>query len=139
MQLLEIVTVGLPFCVFKIIAGLFFHQYWLTAFGVIDLLFNTANLFGVLVKKRRVVDTCFLAFLVRIFKKPRPERKSLWEDFGNSLDVFLSFVIVALVVGGGFIPAFPALYLNLWNASVILNVIGAGSGRMTSSIRNLKY
>lgn len=138
MLLLEIVTIGLPFCAFKILSGLFFNQHWLLALGVIDLIFNTINFFSLIFLNRRVLDVCFFSFLVRKLKRPLPERSPKWEDFGNSLDVFFSFLLVAYVIGGGFIPALPERFLAIWNVSVILNVIGAGSSRMSASIQSLK-
>ena len=34
----EILTVGLPFCAFKLIAGIALSQDWLTAWGIADTL-----------------------------------------------------------------------------------------------------
>ena len=138
MEYLEIITIGLPFCAFKIVTGLFFNQNWLIALGLIDFLINALNLLALLLFKKRKLDPCFLSFVVRIFKKPDPSTQSKWQDLGNSLDVLLSFSLVAYVIGGGFIKAFPPLYLSAWNLSVILNVFGAGYGRITHSIQNLR-
>jgi hypothetical protein len=135
---LEIITTGLPFCAFKIVTGLYFNQYWLTIIGVIDLFINVSNLFSILVLKKRLFDTCFLSFIVRTIKKPNLEAKLLWQDLGNSLDVLISFSLVALMIGGGFIAKIPPDQLCIWNLSVILNVFGAGYGRLTASIHNLK-
>lgn len=138
MFIVEIITIGLPFCAFKIVSGLFFDQKWLLTLGVIDLVLNTINLLALPVLKRKVVDTCFFAFLVRAFKRPHPSIQSKWEDIGNSFDVLFSFLLVAFVIGGGFIPQLPYEFLMIWNISVILNVIGAGSSRMSAAIQNLK-
>jgi hypothetical protein len=138
MQALEIVTIGLPFCAFKIVTGLFFHQYWLVALGILDLIINLANLQSTIFLKRRIFDACFLSFAVRFIKKPGSGMISKWQDLGNSIDVLLSFTLVAIVIGGGFIKMLPADHLLIWNISVILNVFGAGSSRITTSIKNLK-
>jgi hypothetical protein len=138
MLLIEIFTVGFPFCAFKIVGGILFAQDWLFALGLVDVFFNAVNFFSLLILKKRLLDTCFLSFLVRLIKKPRPGRKTKWEDFGNSLDVLFSFLLVAYVIGGGFIPKLTPQHLSIWNMAVILNVIGAGSGRMSASIQNLK-
>lgn len=137
MQCLEIVTIGLPFCAFKIVTGLFFHQYWLVGLGILDLLINVTNLLFIAFFKRRVFDACLLSFLVRVIRKPVIGMKSKWQDLGNSIDVLLSFSLVAIVIGGGFIRMLPADHLFVWNISVILNVFGAGSSRLTTSIKNL--
>jgi hypothetical protein len=137
MQSLEVITIGLPFCAFKILTGLYFRQYLLVALGSLDLFINLANLFTIAFLKRRIFDSCFLSFLVRFIKKPTTDMKSRWQDLGNSIDVLLSFSLVAYVIGGGYISMLPADHLFIWNLSVILNVFGAGSSRITTSIKNL--
>jgi hypothetical protein len=135
---LELLTIGLPFCAFKIVSGLFLNQFWLTALGIIDLGINLTNLVSLSILNRRVFDACLLSFLTRLLKKPSQRLKAKWQDLGNSIDVLLSFSIVAYIIGGGFIKDLPPSYLMIWNISVILNVFGAGFGRLEISIRNLK-
>lgn len=137
-QCLEIITIGLPFCAFKIVTGSFLNQWWLIALGAIDLLINIGNLCSLLFLKRRIVDACLLSFLVRLLKKPSTERKEKWQDLGNSIDVLLSFTLVAYMIGGGYIRFVPEMPLRIWNLSVVLNVFGAGYSRLTGSIQNLK-
>ena len=138
MNFLEILTIGLPFCAFKIVSGLFLNQFWLTALGIIDLGINLTNLVFLLISKRRIFDACLLSFITRLIKKPSQTLKAKWQDLGNSVDVLLSFTLVAYMIGGGFIKDLPINYLSIWNISVILNVFGAGFGRLEISIRNLK-
>lgn len=138
MQILEVVTIGLPFCAFKILTGLAFGQYWLIAWGGVDLLINLVNLFGLLVFKRRLFDACFLSFVVHSFKRPSADRKGHWQDFGNAADVFVSFILVAVMVGGGFLSYLDQSQMLIWNVSVVLNVLGAGLSRLTGSIKNLR-
>ena len=138
MQCLEIITIGLPFCVFKIVSGLFFHQYWLVGLGIVDSFINMINLVFLILQRKRIFDACLLSLLVRLIKKPSDQLKSQWEDLGNSIDVLLSFSLVAYVIGGGFIKQLPLTHLSIWNISVILNVFGAGSSRLTTSIKNLR-
>lgn len=138
MQFLEILTIGLPFCAFKCITGFHFQQHWLTLLGLIDLVFNVVNLISLLFVKRRVLDACFLSFLVRLIKKPEMGSMTKWQDLGNSIDVLVSFTIVAYVIGSGAIGGFDPIQLKIWNVAVILNVLGAGSSRLTTSIKNLK-
>jgi hypothetical protein len=138
MNCLEVLTIGLPFCGFKIVAGILFNQYWLIALGIIDLLINASNLLSLIFLKRRLFDACFLSYIVRLLKKPNLNVLTKWQDLGNSIDVLLSFTIVGYVIGGGFISKLPASHLMIWNISVILNVFGAGYSRLEASIRNLK-
>ncbi len=138
MELIEIITIGLPFCAFKILSGLLWGQHWLTALGLIDLVINVLNLAFLIITRKRFMDACLLSLMVRKFKRPSPQRKSMWQDFGNSLDVFLSFSIVAIMIGGQFLQILSANHMNLWNLAVILNVFGAGYGRLRNSLTNLK-
>ena len=134
----EIITVGLPFCAFKILAGLALGQVWLTFWGALDLVINTANLLALLISRNRATDACVLSLVVRAFKKPTSNEKPVWQELGNSVDVLLSFVIVAFMLGGGFLKLLKPAQLMLWNISVILNVLGAGSMRLSQSLANMK-
>lgn len=138
MQTLEILTIGLPFCAFKCLAGLYLQQYWLVALGVVDLGINLWNLMFLFLKRRRAFDACFFSFLVCFLKRPTRETEIYWKDFGNSVDVIVSFAIVAFIIGAGHIQQLPQSSLQLWNIAVILNVIGAGSSRLTASLQNLR-
>lgn len=136
--LFEILTVGLPFCAFKIIAGLGLKQHWLTGWGLLDLTINAFNLLALVFLRRRLFDACLLSFLVRLVKKPDRDVRSYWQDLGNAIDVGLSFAIVAFMLGGGFLSLLEPLQLKIWNISVILNVLGAGSFRLSASIASLR-
>ncbi|HMV35028.1 MAG TPA: hypothetical protein PKW28_02750 [Turneriella sp.] len=134
----EILTVGLPFCAFKLIAGIALSQDWLTAWGIADTLINTINLVWLLTARRRVTEVCLLSLLVRLLRRPAREHMARWQDLGAAGDMFLSFAIVAFMLGGGFLPGLPAWHLKAWNLSVILNVLGAGSMRLSQSLADLR-
>ena len=136
--MIELVTIGLPFCAFKIVTGLYLNQYWLIGLGAIDLIINVINFLSLGILKRRMLDACLLSYLVRLIKKPSIDSKSKWQDLGNSLDVLLSFTLVAFMIGGGAIKSIPEDQLAVWNLSVVLNVFGAGYSRLAGSIKNLK-
>lgn len=138
MHALEIITIGLPFCAFKCITGLYYNQWWLVALGVIDLVINFINLLSVIFRKKRVMDACFFSYIIRLVRKPEAHVKPLWQDFGNSVDMLVSFILVATVIGAGDIGKLPPDHLNAWNIAVIFNVLGAGSGRLTASLKNLR-
>ena len=146
LESLEVLSVGLPFCVFKIAAGVAFFQAGgargtagliLLALGAVDLLFNGANFAGLVLIRRRVLDACFLSFLARLFQAPARKSRRTLQNFGNSLDVLISFSLVAYMVGAGRLGLLPPLLLMSWNAAVVFNVLGAGLGRFTESVRNL--
>jgi hypothetical protein len=146
LELLEVLTVGLPFCGFKVLTGLAFAASdapavrplaaALIALGALDAAINAANLAGLALAGGRPTDACVLALATRPLRKP-PRSPQAWRDFGNSLDVLLSFALVALMIGGGRLRGMPAGRLAVWNACVILNVLGAGLGRFGESLRNL--
>lgn len=138
MLILEILTIGLPFCAFKVLSGLYWAQYWLVGLGMVDLIINVSNLMSLILLKKRIMDACLLSFLTRKLMGNSETLKSRWQDLGNSIDVFISFAIVSIMIGGDFLKELSALHMNLWNISVILNVFGAGYSRVLSSVRNLK-
>lgn len=136
--LFDIISIGIPFCVFKLAAGFYYQQKWLILLGSIDLLINLVNFIILLVKKEKKFETCLFAFISRKILRGKKKPQSLWQDLGESCDVALSFVIVAFVIGSGDISHFPSDILKLWNWAVVLNVLGAGSARLAHSIKNLR-
>ncbi len=135
--ILEILTVGFPFCAFKIIAGHYYEQHWLVALGVLDFIINLLNVIALVVLKRRLLKACTLSNLVALLKRPHEMLQFKWEDLGNSLDMVLSFVLVSIMIAQNNFSSLTPPMLLAWNISVVLNVLGAGLGRMTVSIRNL--
>lgn len=138
MLFFEALTIGLPFCAFKIITGFYYDQKWLIALGIIDAIINLFNMVTLLFAKNKKLEACLLSLLVRLIKKPRPERKLSWEDLGNSLDVMLAFTLVSLMILKGNLPKLEADQLLIWNLSVVLNVLGAGFSRVYTSVWQLK-
>lgn len=134
----EIVIVGLPFSVFKLLTGLLLIQgssvvavgVLLVGLGAFDLVLNLANLVWLSIRRRRIADVCVFDFLVR-----RLDRDAPGSDLGIALDVFVSFGLVAIVIGLGMIARMPSWALSVWNIAVVLNVLGAGVGRLLGAIR----
>jgi hypothetical protein len=139
-----VLTVGLPFCVFKAGVGLWaLGRGWtglaapLLLLAAADALLNAVNLGTLLALRRRVVSACVLSAVTSRWS-PFPRSTHGWlVDFGNALDVALSFALVAGMVGSGVLGEFPAPWLRAWNAAVVLNVLGAGLGRMGSTLERL--
>jgi hypothetical protein len=130
----EVVTVGLPFCAFKLLTGLMALGTPLAPLGVglivlgaIDLALNATNLLVLLVAHRRAGAVC-LADVALTRRGGNPE-------LALALDMFLSFALVAVVVGFGLLGRLPAWGLATWNAAVVLNVLGAGAGRVLGALR----
>lgn len=128
----EILTVGLPFCVFKLLTGVITLAspvgYALLALGFIDLALNLVNLVSLVVVRRRVSAVCLTELVLGRYDA----------NLGLALDVFLSFALVALVVGFGWIVRLPPWALPVWNLAVVLNVLGAGAGRLYSAVRRVR-
>lgn len=137
MDLLEVLTVGLPFCGFKLLTGLSLlgplpaAGIALIALGALDAAVNGVNLAGLLLRGRRPLAACTLSIAARALRGPS------WNELGDSLDVLLAFVLVAAMIGFGRLRLFPEDRLAAWNACVILNVLGAGLGRFGASVRGL--
>ncbi len=140
---IDIITIGFPFCAFKIITGhLCANHYTQTPWaplasslgvlfifwGVIDLMINAINLVALLARGKTLWSACIFGIVAKQLKNH--------EDWGNSLDVLGSFILVSFMVGGGFIPLISQTEVFYWSWSVVLNVLGAGLGRMVESTRN---
>ncbi len=143
-EVVEVVTIGLPFCAFKIVVALMLFREAsmvgaavLMALGFTDALLNGLNLASLIVVGRRVVSPCALSALTQRLKLfPRSPNEYV-KDLGNALDVLLSFSLVAAMVAFGKLGALPADQLAVWNGAVVLNVLGAGLSRFGSSVKRL--
>lgn len=130
----EVVTVGLPFCAFKLLTGLMALGsplaplgVVLLALGAVDLALNAANLLALIIAHRRAGAVCLAdAALTRRGRSP---------ELALALDMFLSFALVAAVVGLGLLGRLPGWGLATWNAAVVLNVLSAGAGRVLGALR----
>ena len=133
----EILTVGGPFCAFKLLTGLIALEsaafaplgYALLALGTIDLVLNVINFLSLVVVKRRITAVCLTDLALRRFGDA---------NIGLAVDVFLSFTLVAVVIAFGLLLRVPAWALPIWNLAVVLNVLGAGVGRLFGAVRSLR-
>lgn len=137
-HLLEIVTVGFPFCAFKALTGriLIGTTGWeavgiaLVALAVADLALNLGSLVLTLLGRTSPLGVCTFQLAVALARSGHEG----WRQVGLSLDAMLSFTLVAFVVGGNLIARLPGGAAALWSASVVLNVLGAGVGRLAESL-----
>ncbi|MBI2362019.1 MAG: hypothetical protein HYV15_01360 [Elusimicrobia bacterium] len=145
MPLLEVVTVGLPFCVFKLLTGLWLLDggagaralgWALLVLGGLDLLINTANLLSLVFLRRRALEPCLFAMAAKALGRSSGPAWT-WQDLGNSLDVLLAMSIVAYMIAVQAQAGFPEARRHLWNACVILDVMGAGLTRFGGSLKRL--
>lgn len=134
----EIVTVGLPFCAFKVLTGLVLLRLpmlaplgaALLALGAVDLVLNAVNLGALLARHQRVTGVCLAEVVLRRGGHPGPHG-----DLGLAVDVFMSFALVAVVIGAGLLAHLPRWGLVVWNVAVVINVLGAGLGRLVAALR----
>lgn len=138
LHLLEITTVGIPFCVFKLLLGgvLAAMPAWralgvaIVALGMIDLVLNAANFTLTLVGRESPVPVCTAQWLVDRAR----HRRQPWRELGLSVDAMLSFTLVASMIGFGLLARLSRADLGTWNVCVVLNVLGAGLGRLAETV-----
>jgi hypothetical protein len=147
-----IITIGLPFVVFKVLFGILLFRmfaspvngilcYVLVFWGVVDLVINVSNFCTLLIKKRYLMSVCLLAavFYRASLSKPRTAPYSEdWNELGAALDVMLSFCIVSIVVGASLFHYLSNIEATVWNVSVVANVLGAGISRIVPTIVQVK-
>jgi hypothetical protein len=141
-RLLEIFTVGFPFCAFKVLTGLVVRSFaggdalgWLlVALGGVDLLLNVIALGFELAGRASPLPVCTAQWVVVRLGAGRPA----WSQLGLSLDAMLSFTLVALMIGLGWLARLPGPALAAWSLGVVLNVLGAGVGRLAESVLDLE-
>ncbi len=144
-DLLEVVTVGLPFCAFKLITGklLFFTTGMkvmggiLLVLGALDLIINLVNVLFLVWKKRRGATICTLTLLVKLWTDGSGAGKARLTDVAASLDVILSFLLVVAMIDSGRLSGLPHVEGMAWNIAVSFNVLGAGMAQLSRSIRKL--
>lgn len=145
-ELTEVICVGFPFSIFKIIFGIHIFRDMNKIFGAIliiwgflDLIINTINLSFLIFLKRRFKRTCFLNYLAAIFLTvTKFTHDDGPKDLGTAVDVLLSFIIVSIVIGANYFSDFSEIEKIIWSIGVILNVLSAGFGRVLVSTKRLK-
>ncbi|MBI4345687.1 MAG: hypothetical protein HY553_02455 [Elusimicrobia bacterium] len=133
-EFLEVLTVGFPYCCFKVLGGLLLGGPVggaLIALGAVDALINAANAASLVVRRRRALQACFFSAVATRLKG---DGKS---HFGNSLDVLLCCLLVTWVIARGGLGDAPRSHHAVWSACVILNVMWAGLSRFATSLRSL--
>jgi hypothetical protein len=129
--LVEVFTVGLPFCAFKVLTGGWLFRMpslapvgaVLVALGGVDALLNSVNAGSLILWRRRALPVCGLHFLAQ-------RLGPTFADLGLGVDALLSFSLVALMVACGAIATLPGPGATLWSVAVVANVLGAGVLRL---------
>ncbi len=139
--ILSILTIGFPFVGYKVLGGIvisrLYHDSWIAdvlallfiVWGVIDFLLNAVSLHAVSCRGNLHYPVCLLS----VVSKKHPVL-SKWRDSGEALDIMLSFMIVAVVVGQNLFVFMDGAQIKLWNVCTVVNVLGAGIARLGASI-----
>ena len=141
-RLLEVVTVGFPFCAFKVLTGIVLFSFgrwaalgWvLIGIGVVDLVLNAIAFVAVAATGRNVLPVCLSQWVVNLLRA----RRSGSRELGLSIDAMFAFTLVAAMIGFGWLVQLSRAALTVWSLSVVLNVLGAGLGRLTESVLALR-
>jgi hypothetical protein len=137
---LEVVTVGFPFCAFKVLAGVaLLPGPWrvlggaLVALGAADLLLNAIAFTFAATGRDASLPVCTAQWVVTRFGAGRVG----WRQLGLSVDAMFAFTLVAVMIGAGGLAHLPPAALGVWSVSVVFNVLGAGLGRLAESVLEL--
>lgn len=126
---------GVPFGIFKVAAGWVLWQAGLPALGVLAVLWGSVdvllNLLVALVQPH--LSYCLLGSVGRWLER-RGEGAN-WEELLLALDTFLSFAIVAAMIGLHLLPTLPPTLGRAWDVAVIFNVLGVGVERLYLAMR----
>ncbi len=136
-NMMSIVTIGFPFAAYKFLAGdicmnmsggdpigiILFHFFAIWA--IIDFIFNFHAMMTILITGSNPGPVCLLAMLAKKFRATADMK-----GIGEAFDLFLSFSIVAWLVGFGLLPKLSEGYVYVWNISTAVNVLGAGTARL---------
>lgn len=145
-EIFAIICVGFAFSVFKFILGQFLQLsgYQIPGiifitWGTIDIIINFINLVSLSLLKKRVLRICLFNYIVwgTLSILPWVDHHGP-KDLGTAIDVFAAFLIVAIMVGGGFISQLTPIQVTTWNWSVVLNVLYAGTTRLVASTRRIR-
>jgi len=122
----QALTIGVPFCVFKLIFGLlalragvasvsFRVLAWLViAWALTDLIMNLTRIYFHLSGREAPVEYCTIAQAGRLLKRP---------GLFLAIDTLLSFSIICFVLWSGWITLLGRQETYFWYAATTLNLI----------------
>jgi len=118
----QALTIGIPFCAFKLLFGALALRSGFLAFGYLiilwagaDLIMNTSRIYFDRSGRASPVEYCTIAQAGRIFGRPR---------LFLALDTMLSFGIICLVLWSGWIKLLDLSEAYLWYAATTMNLMG---------------
>jgi hypothetical protein len=119
-------TIGVPFCVFKLLFGaliisinkghpLVILGWMVIAWATADLAMNILRAMFHLAKRASPVEYCTIAQAGRLFNRPK---------LFLAVDTFLSFFIICFVLWSSWIKLLDPASSYLWYAATTLNLMG---------------
>jgi hypothetical protein len=124
----QAVTIGLPFCTYKLLFGLLARRvgldqaydllsllgWMIIVWALADLIMNSARIVFHLAGLASPIEYCIIAQAGRFFKRPR---------LFLAIDTLVSFTIICFVLWSGWIAHLRQEESYLWNAATTLNLI----------------
>lgn len=122
----QALTIGVPFCVFKMLFGLaalraaapqgalYISAWLIMAWAAADLIMNLIRVFYHLAGRASPIEYCTLAQAGRLFDRPR---------LFLAVDTLISFSLICFVLWSGWIALFTPREACLWYAATTLNLI----------------
>jgi len=122
----QALTIGVPFCIFKLLFGLLALRTgvpsasliglgWLViAWAFADLLMNLLRVFFHLAGREATIEYCTIAQAGRLFQRPR---------LFLAIDTLITFSIICFVLWSGWIVRLSQQESYLWYAATTLNLI----------------
>ena len=133
-------TIGIPFCIFKILFGLSAWRIgmstggYLALFGMVvtiwafaDLLMNSGRSLLDLLHRPALFEFCTIAQLGRIFERPL---------IFLAFDTLLTFAIICAMLWTGWIATLSSVEAILWYAATTMNLISLSLVSLYNEIRH---
>ena len=122
----QALTIGFPFCIFKLLFGLLIIRtgaeitqvisgWFVILWASTDLVMNFIRALLHIMGRESPIEYCTIAQIGRAFKRPR---------FFLAIDTFLSFSIISFVLWSGWIKLLIPNESYLWYAATTLNLMG---------------
>jgi hypothetical protein len=127
-------TIGFPFCIFKVLCGRVAFDSGhsiigglLCLWGAVDFLFNLVRLIQGFMGVKRKIQFCLLAVIGGIFNHA---------PLFLAIDTLLAFSIICLVLWTGWIQKLTSLELKFWLAATTINLLSVGVVQIGFAFKN---
>ena len=123
----QALTVGVPFCVFKLLFGVLavrigagdgqilpLFGWFIIVWASVDLAMNLVRMYFDIKGRQSPIEYCTIAQLGRYFQKPKAFL---------AVDTLIAFVIICFVLWSGWIKLLTVSESYLWYAATTLNLI----------------